>query len=98
MKFILNDINIFGSTLCYYDFGNYDILSLQKKIPLRMQLVKCCVYHSKKIKLKNNFNEKCCTTNKQGVLSNLYKIIGVHLHKDTIMNQLHIHGLYNWSY
>jgi hypothetical protein len=26
---------------------------------------------------------------------NHYKIIGVHLHKCIIMNQLHIHGSYN---
>jgi len=36
MKFILNDIKTFGSTLCYYDFDNYDILSLQNFLPLKM--------------------------------------------------------------
>ncbi len=34
----------------------------------------------------------------KGFLENLYKMIGLHLHKNTIMNQLHIHGLYNLSY
>ncbi len=44
-------------------------------------------------------NEKWYFIIKQGVLTNIYKIIGVHLHKDTIMNQFHIHiGLYNWFY
>jgi hypothetical protein len=28
-------------------------------------------------------------------LNNIYKIIDAHLHKDTIKNQFHIHGLYN---
>jgi hypothetical protein len=32
--------------------------------------------------------------NKQCVLHNLFKIIGVHLHKYIIMNQLHILGLF----
>ncbi len=42
-------------------------------------------------------NEKWHSTIKQGVLNKNYKIIGVHLHKDEIMNQIHIHGLYSWS-
>jgi hypothetical protein len=35
---------------------------------------------------------------KQGVLNNFSKIIGVHLHQNTIMNQLHILGLFNLFY
>jgi hypothetical protein len=31
---------------------------------------------------------------KYGVLNNIYKNIGVHLRKDTIMNQFHIHDIY----
>jgi len=31
---------------------------------------------------------------KHDVLSNLYKIINLKLHKNTLMNQMHIHGTY----
>jgi hypothetical protein len=43
-------------------------------------------------------NEKWYFDVKYGVLNNIYKSIGVPLHKDTIMNQFHIHCLYTWSY
>jgi hypothetical protein len=36
MKFILKDIKTFGSTLCYYDFDNYDLFRLQTFLPLKM--------------------------------------------------------------
>jgi hypothetical protein len=35
---------------------------------------------------------------KHGVLNNLYKIIKLQLHKNTLMNQMHIHGSCNLSY
>jgi hypothetical protein len=35
---------------------------------------------------------------KLGVLNNIYKMIDVYLHKDIIMNQFHIHNLYNWFF
>ncbi len=35
---------------------------------------------------------------KQGVLNNICKIIGVHLHKEITMNQFYIHIVYDWSY
>jgi hypothetical protein len=47
-----------------------------------------------KNKVKIQINEKIYTTIKWNVLKEIYKIIGVHWHKDTIMNQLHIHALY----
>jgi len=45
-------------------------------------------------KVKIQINEKIYTNIKWNVLKKNYKIIGVHWHKDTIMNQLNIHGLY----
>ncbi len=39
-------------------------------------------------------NEKWYFVVKQGVLNNIYKSITVHLHKDPIMNQFHIHDFY----
>ncbi len=47
-----------------------------------------------KNKVKFQINEKIYTTIKWNVFKEIYKIIGVHWHKDTIMNQLHIHALY----
>jgi hypothetical protein len=34
---------------------------------------------------------------KHGVLNNLYKIINLQLHKNTLTNQMHIHGSCNLS-
>ncbi len=34
---------------------------------------------------------------KHGVLNNLHKIINLKLHKNTLMNQMHIHGSCNLS-
>jgi len=48
-----------------------------------------------KIKWNCKINEKWDTIIKQGVLNNLKFFIGVHLHKNTITNQLHILGLFN---
>jgi hypothetical protein len=39
-------------------------------------------------------NEKWDTTIKQGVPNNVSEIISVHLHKNTIMNELHNLGLF----
>jgi len=54
--------------------------------------------HFTKIKWNCKINEKWDTTTKQGILNNFSKIIGVHLHKNTIMNQFHILGLFNLFY
>ncbi len=51
-----------------------------------------------KKKWKFKIDEKWYSAIKQGVLNNIYKIIGVHLHKEITMNQFYIHNLYDWSY
>jgi hypothetical protein len=39
MKFILNDIKIFGSTLCYYDFENILFYFIKKKFIFFLRMI-----------------------------------------------------------
>jgi hypothetical protein len=43
-------------------------------------------------------NEKWYIVVNHGVLNNLFKIIGIHLHKYIIMNQFYILGLFTLFY
>jgi hypothetical protein len=63
----------------------------------RYSWVKCHLYHPTKIKWKYKTNEKWKMNIKHGVLNNLYKIINLQLHKNTLMNQMHVHGSWNLS-
>jgi hypothetical protein len=53
--------------------------------------------HFTKIKWNCKINEKWDNTFQKSVLKNYSKIIGEHLHKKKIMNQLHILGLFNFT-